>query len=192
MPVHWTRRQFLRGSAVTAGSLLFPADVSAASSANVALPLHKRVGESTTICPYCSCGCGLIIALDEKGHVSNVEGDPENPINRGVLDPKSISVRQLSNSPDRLHTVLYRAPGATEWQEKSWDWAMTQIAQRVKKTRDATFVRTAKVGDKDVTVNRTEGVAWLGGAANNNEDCYLATKLMRSLGVVYLEHQARI
>jgi formate dehydrogenase major subunit len=169
-----------------------PVEAGAASQVASAFPLHKSVGEATTICPYCSCGCGLVIALDEYGHISNVEGDPENPMNRGVLDPKSISVRQLSNSPNRLKTVWYRAPGAAAWQEKPWDWAMSEIAKRVKKTRDATFVRSVKVADKDVVVNRTEGVAWLGGAANNNEDCYLATKLMRSLGVVYLEHQARI
>jgi len=185
-----TRRQFLRVSGATAGGLLLPPPAAAAASST--LPLHKRVGESATICPYCSCGCGLVIALDEEGHISNVEGDPENPINRGVLDPKSISVRQLSNSPLRLKTVWYRAPNATAWEEKTWEWAIAEIAQRVKKVRDETFVRTAKVADKDVTVNRTEGIAWLGGAANNNEDCYLASKLMRSLGVVYLEHQARI
>lgn len=187
-----TRRQFIQVSAATTGSLLLPNRVDASSAPNTVFPLHKRIGEAATICPYCSCGCGLILAIDEQGHVSNVEGDPENPINRGVLDPKSLSVRQLSNSPLRLHTVLYRSPGAATWEEKPWDWAMAQIAERVKKARDATFVRSVKVGDKDVTVNRTEGVAWLGGAANNNEDCYLATKLMRSLGVVYLEHQARI
>lgn len=186
-----SRRDFLRVSAAT-GGLLLPQSVEAASAPESTVPLHKRIGEAATICPYCSCGCGLIVALDERGHVSNVEGDPENPINRGVLDPKSLSVPQLSNSPLRLHSVLYRAPGAKAWEEKPWAWAMEQIAQRVKKTRDATFVRTVKVGDSDVTVNRTEGIAWLGGAANNNEDCYLATKLMRSLGLVYLEHQARI
>ena len=186
-----SRRQFLQCSAIVAGSLLLPADTALAAG-DIKIPLHKKIGEGTTICPYCSCGCGLIIATDEKGHIVNVEGDPENPINRGALDPKSISVRQLSNSELRLKTVMYRAPGATQWEEKSWDWAINQIAQRVQKARDATFVRTVKVGDKDVTVNRTEGLAWLGGAANNNEDCYLATKLMRALGVVYLEHQTRI
>ncbi|MCL4395984.1 MAG: formate dehydrogenase, partial [Chloroflexi bacterium] len=175
---------------LVSGSLLLPSAAQAASGEQ--FPLHKKIGEGTTICPYCSCGCGLIIATDEKGHIVNVEGDPENPINRGALDPKSISVRQLSNSPLRLGKVQYRAPGSTQWEEKSWDWAMGEIAQRVKETRDATFVRTIKAGDKEVTVNRAEGIAWLGGAANNNEDCYLATKLMRSLGLVYLEHQARI
>ena len=87
---------------------------------------------------------------------------------------------------------MYRAPGSSEWEEKSWDWAVSEIAQRIKKTRDESWVSSVKVDDKDVPVNRTEGLAWLGGAANNNEDCYLSSKLARSLGVVYLEHQARI
>ncbi len=185
-----SRRQFLQATALVSGSLLLPSATQAAGSPQ--FPLRKKIGEGTTICPYCSCGCGLIIATDDKGHIVNVEGDPENPINRGALDPKSISVRQLSNSPLRLSAVQYRAPGSTQWEEKSWDWAIEQIAQRAKKTRGTSFVRSIKVGDKDVTVNRTEGIAWLGGAANNNEDCYLAAKLTRSLGLVYLEHQARI
>jgi anaerobic selenocysteine-containing dehydrogenase len=138
------------------------------------------------------CGCGLVIATDEHGHIINAEGDPDHITNRGALDPKSISVPQLSNSPLRLKNVMYRAPNSDRWEEKSWDWAMTEIAQRIKKTRDDTFVSTVKANGKSVTVNRTEGLAWLGGAANNSEDCYLSVKLARALGVVYLEHQARI
>jgi formate dehydrogenase major subunit len=79
-----------------------------------------------------------------------------------------------------------------QWEEKTWEWATAEIAQRIKKTRDETFVTTVKVDNKDVTVNRTEGLAWIGGAANNSEDCYLYSKLGRALGVAYLEHQARI
>lgn len=196
MPSYLTRRQFLKVSGATAGSLLLPVGSGAAAVAGAealpAFPLHKKVSESSTICPYCSVGCGLLIATDQTGHIINSEGDPDNPVNRGALDPKSVAVRQLSTSPLRLSKPLYRAPGSDTWEEKSWDWMVGEIAQRVKKTRDDTFVRTAKVGEVEVTVNRTEGFAWLGGAANNNEDCYLAAKLMRALGVVYLEHQARI
>ncbi len=184
-----SRRRFLQTTAVAGGALLLPA---CASEPPEEKELHKRIGETATICPYCSVGCGLLVATDEKGHISNVEGDPENPVSRGVLCPKAISVRQLVNSPLRVRNVMYRAPGSTQWETKSWEWALGRITERVKKTRDETFVGKFKIGDKDVTVNRAEGIAWLGGAANNNEDCYLATKLMRSLGVVYLEHQARI
>ena len=196
MPSYLTRRQFLKVSGATAGSLLLPLGAGATAvvgaEALPAFPLHKKVSESYTICPYCSVGCGLLVATDQSGHIVNSEGDPDNPVNRGALDPKSVAVRQLSTSPLRLNKALYRAPGSDTWEEKPWDWMVGEIAQRVKKTRDETFVRTAKVADKDVTVNRAEGIAWLGGAANNNEDCYLGVKLMRALGVVYLEHQARI
>jgi anaerobic selenocysteine-containing dehydrogenase len=186
-----SRRNFLVLCAATNAGLLLPTG-SAAAQGIGDFPLHKPIGESHTICPYCSCGCGLVIATDENGHIINAEGDPDHITNRGALDPKSISVPQLSNSPLRLKTVMYRAPGSEKWEEKSWDWAVTEIAKRIKKTRDDSFVSTIEVGGKDVTVNRTEGLAWIGGAANNSEDCYVSTKLARALGVVYLEHQARI
>lgn len=194
MPLKATRRQFLKLSGATAGCLLVPVGVGAAAAASegATFPLHKKIVEGRTICPYCSCGCGLVIATDKFGHVLNSEGDPDNPINRGALDPKSISVRQLSTSSARLGKVQYRAAGSDKWEEKSWDWAISEIAKRMRKAREATWVSTAKSGDKEVAVNRTDGIAWLGGAANNSEEGYLASKLMRSLGVVYLEHQARI
>jgi len=187
-----TRRNFLTLSAVGAAGGGLMASGLVPAEAAPALKLHKKIGESYTICPFCSCGCGLIIATDEVGHVTNSEGDPDNIVNRGALDPKSVAIRQLSTSPRRLHTVKYRASGGSVWEEVSWDWAIGEIAQRIKKTRDETWVASVKVEDKDVPVNRTEGIAWLGGAANNNEECYLSSKLARSLGVVYLEHQARI
>ncbi len=152
-------------------------------------PLHKPVSEAATICPYCSCGCGLIVATDADGHIINAEGDPENPHNRGALDPKSISVVQLSRSPLRLNKPLYRAPGSSQFEEKDWGWTITEVAKRIKATRDATFEKT---NDKGVTVNRTRGIAFLGGAANNDEECYLAVKLARALGLMNIEHQARI
>jgi len=187
-----SRRNFLTLSAVGAAGAGLMASGLIPPQAAHAMELRKKIGESYTICPFCSCGCGLIIATNEEGHITNSEGDPDNIVNRGALDPKSVAVRQLSNSPLRLHTVKYRAPGKSVWEEKPWDWAVNEIAQRIKKTRDESWVASVKVEDKDVPVNRTEGLAWLGGAANNNEDCYLSSKLARSLGVVYLEHQARI
>ncbi len=192
-----SRREFVKLSGATFGGLFLPADLAQSlAESGVTMPLHKPIGEGHSICPYCSVGCGLVVATDETGHVINCEGDPDHIINRGALDPKSVSITQLSQSKDRLTKVRYRAPASAAWEEKDWDWAVSEIAKRVQATRDATWVPTVKVkaGDQEteVAVNRAEGLAWLGGAANNNEDCYIATKLMRSLGVVYLEHQARI
>lgn len=143
--------------------------------------------ETTTICPYCGVGCGLIVSTRD-GKLVNVEGDPDHPINEGSLCSKGMSLFQVAVNNRRLQKVRYRAPGSAEWEEKSWDWALTEIAKRVKKTRDATF----QAKDKEQIVNRTTGIACLGGAALDNEECYLYSKLARSLGVTYLEHQARI
>ncbi len=184
-----TRREFLKLTGAATGGLLLPAGAAMAAGETPVFPLHKRISESATICPYCSCGCGLLIATGPDGHIINAEGDPENPQNRGALDPKSISVRQLSTSPLRLKKPLYRAPGSDKFEEKSWDWAINEVVKRIKSTRDATF---ETVNADGVTVNRTEGIAFLGGAANNDEECYLAVKLARALGIVNIEHQARI
>jgi formate dehydrogenase major subunit len=183
-----SRRDFMKLSGLTAGGLLLPTRFAAAAEV-VRFPLHKAIGEGRTICPYCSVGCGLLIATDESGHITNSEGDPDHIINRGGLDPKSVSVRQMSISDLRLSKVKYRAAGSDKWEEKSWDWAINEIAKRVKATRDATFEEKDANG---VTVNRTQAIAWLGGAANNNEDCYVASKFTRALGLVWIEHQARI
>jgi formate dehydrogenase major subunit len=183
-----SRRQFLKGSGVSAGAVLLPPAMPGPQESPT-FPLHKRVGESRTVCPYCSCGCGLLIATDNSGHVLNSEGDPDHPNNRGALDPKSISVRQLSTSPHRQSKVLHRAPGASAWEEMTWEQAIPLVARKIKDTRDASFQTTDETG---VTVNRTTGLAYIGGAANNDEDCYIAAKLGRALGIVYLEHQARI
>lgn len=186
-----SRRDFLKLSGASAGGLLLPAGFAATAMASEAsaFPLHKPIGEASTICPYCSCGCGLLTATGPDGHIINTEGDPDNPTNRGALDPKSISVTSMSQSPRRLRKPLYRAPNSAKFDEVEWDWAIDQIAGKIKQTRDSTFERT---NDKGVTVNRTQAIAALGGAANNSEECYLFTKLARALGIVYLEHQARI
>jgi formate dehydrogenase major subunit len=184
-----TRRKFLQYSGLTAGSILLPSGMAASSEKIKAFPLHKPIREAATICPYCSCGCGLLIATGPDGHIINSEGDPDNPVNHGALDPKSVAVRQLSQSPLRLRKPLYRAPGSDKFEEKDWEWTIAEVAKRIKTTRDATFQMT---NDKGVTVNRNTGIAFMGGAANNNEECYLATKLSRALGTVYLEHQARV
>lgn len=186
-----SRRQFIKFSGASVGGLFLPAGfaATAAAATDILFPMHKPVGEAATICPYCSCGCGLLIATGPDGHIINSEGDPDNISNRGALDPKSISARTLSQSEMRLKKPLYRAPGANEFKEVEWDWAVEQVARRIKDTRDASFEKTNANG---VTVNRTQEIAFLGGAANNDEECYLAVKLARALGLVYIEHQARI
>jgi formate dehydrogenase major subunit len=190
-PMDLSRRDFMKLSGATAGGLFLPASfaASALAASDILFPLHKPIGEAATICPYCSCGCGLLIATGPDGHIINSEGDPDNINNRGALDPKSLSVRSLSQSERRLRKPLYRAPGSATFEEKEWSWVIEQVAQRIKDTRDATFEKTNANG---VTVNRTQGIAFLGGAANNDEECYLAVKLARALGLVFIEHQARI
>lgn len=142
----------------------------------------------TTICPYCAVGCGAIVTVS-RGKAVHVEGDPDHPINAGALCPKGSAMLQAVDNPRRLMKVKYRAPRATAWEEKDWDWAIRRIAQQVKQLRDATFQAIDAQGR---TVNRTSSLASLGGAALNNEECYLLSKLCRALGIVYLEHQARV
>jgi len=185
-----SRRGFLAVSGtMAAGGLLAKLGLDLAPSVAHAEALKTRYAkESTTICPYCGVGCGLIVSTMNR-NVINVEGDPDHPINQGSLCCKGQSLYQVATSDRRLKHVLYRAPRSTEWEEVSWEWAIEQIADRVKTTRDATFMEKDEQGR---TVNRTPGLAALGGAALDNEECYLYSKLMRALGLVYVEHQARI
>jgi formate dehydrogenase major subunit len=187
-----SRREFLKASGAGVGGIflfrVLNPNVALARPAKV-LPLKKRVGEKSTICPYDASGCGFLVA-SENGKVVNIEGDPDHPINRGGACAKGASLRQVAaDNPWRLSKVLYRAPGGTEWKEQSWDWALNEIARRIKDTRDATFIEKDSAGR---IVNRTEAIANLGGSALDNEECYLLSKLTRALGVVYLEHHARI
>ena len=186
-----SRRDFLKISGAGMGAItLFGTGTRGKTvHAFTAMPLKKRIGETTTICPYCACGCGFLVASD-NGTLVNIEGDPDHPINQGSACAKGGAQYQLSaHNPRRVQKVRYRAPGSPQWEEKSWDWAIKEIAARIKKTRDETWVEKDKEG---YTVNRTEGIACLGGAALDNEECYLLAKLMRALGLVYIEHQARI
>jgi formate dehydrogenase major subunit len=141
----------------------------------------------------------------KDGKVINTEGDPEGPINEGTLCPKGASLFQMANNPLRLGKPKYRAPGATEWKEVEWGWAFDQIARKVKDTRDRTFKVTSKSKvkekkpdgtevdvEKDFVVNRLDAIAHVGTAAADNEECYMLQKFMRALGLVYIEHQARI
>jgi len=191
LKMQFSRRTFLKISGATASCailgdmgfcLLKPKSAYAQN-------LKAKYGqESTTICPYCGVGCGQIVTAS-NGKIINIEGDPDHPINQGALCSKGSALYQVANNERRLTKILYRAPNSTEWEIKTWDWAIQEIAKRVKTTRDASFKLTDISG---LTINRTEAIAALGGAAHDNEECYLWSKLMRALGVVYLEHQARI
>ena len=186
-----SRRDFIKASGVGMGSVFLLGGLNGgAAMAGPAkqIPLKKQLGETATICPYDASGCGFIVAA-QNGKVVNIEGDPEHPINRGAACAKGASMRQLApENPWRLSKVLYRAPGASDWEEKDWDWAIKTVARRIKDTRDANFIE--KDGGK--LVNRNEAIANLGGSALDNEECYLLAKMARALGIVYLEHHARI
>ncbi|OGO31738.1 MAG: formate dehydrogenase [Chloroflexi bacterium RBG_16_56_11] len=187
-----SRRDFLRVSgAGIGGVLLFKAmgDGVAMATPIKRIPLTRSGQETATICPYDGSGCGFIVTARD-GKVVNIEGDPEHPVNRGAGCAKGAALRQISaDNPWRLNKVLYRPAGSGQFEEKTWDWAITEIADRIKKARDAGFIEKDSKGN---TVNRTETIANIGGAALDNEECYLLAKFARSLGIVYLEHQARL
>jgi formate dehydrogenase major subunit len=192
----------LSGSTVLLGSLgvsLDPADADAKQDLRI-----KDAKETKTVCPYCSVGCGILVHTKD-GKVVNTEGDPDHPINEGTLCSKGASLYQIINNPLRLTKPKFRAAGATEFKDVEWDWALDEIAKRVKDTRDRTFMLTSKSKvkekqpdgtekdvEKEFAVNRTDGIAHVGSAALDNEECYMLQKLMRSWGLVYIEHQARI
>ena len=142
-----------------------------------------------SVCPYCAVGCSLNVYVKD-GKVLDIEGNPDSPINHGTLCPKGSATFQYTINPSRLTRVLYRAPYSTAWETVSLDWAMEQIAQRVKKTRDETFVTHLEDGRE---VNHTLGMASLGGATLDVEENYLMKKLFTcGLGIVSIENQARI
>jgi formate dehydrogenase major subunit len=151
----------------------------------------SNIDEFTTSCNFCSCGCGMIAAVRD-GQLISMEGDYDHIVNRGSLCVKGISMFATHTSPRRNQKPLYRAPGSDKWQELTWDEAVDRIAKKVKKARDEGWIATEKVGDKDVVVNRTDAFAFLGGAQNTNEECYLFQKAARLLGTPWVEHQARL
>ncbi len=185
-----SRRQFLKGGGLAAGALALGAKPALADPDSPHLRT-KGLQTTTTVCPYCSVGCGMIVHT-RGGKIVNIEGDPEHPINRGSLCSKGSALYQVANNERRLQKVQYRAPGSDRWQEVSWDWAMERIATLMKESRDRHFVAEETIDGKSYAVNRNDGMAFLGGAALDSEECYLWSKFARAMGVGYLEHQARI
>jgi len=185
MAMDVSRRGFLKiaGGTLAAGGIGFRPSLAHAEPLKI-----QYAKETTTICPYCSVGCSIIVSA-RNGKVINTEGDPDSPINRGSLCTKGGSIYQLSANENRLGKPLYRAPYATEWKEVDWEWALEHIAENIKKSRDKSFRAT---NDKGEVVNRTEGIASVGSAAIDNEECFVHQKFLRGLGLVYLEHRTRI
>ena len=187
------RRQFLKISVGTAAGVMalgLGMDLKPVKSYAQTLKI-RFAKETTTICPYCAVGCSIIVHTSKGagGKVINTEGDPDHPINEGALCSKGAALSQLVNNKDRLVTPLYRKSYSHAWQKVSWDWALYRIALNIKKTRDATFIRKNSKGQ---VVNRTEAIASVGSAALDNEECWPLQAMMRALGLVYIEHQARI
>ena len=193
--MHISRRAFIQTTVIGgAGLSAFGFDVGPAYAQAKTLKI-QRTTETRSTCPYCSVSCGVIIhtlgdrAKNAMPQVVHVEGDPDHPINRGTLCPKGASLQQDIVNERRLLKPQVRRPGSDRWEDISWDQAIGEIADRVKQTRDATFVDKDQKGR---TVNRCEGIAFTGGCTDTNEFNYLVVKTMRSLGVVYLENQARV
>jgi len=207
------RLTFSGGSGLALGGLL---DVPAMRAATKNVKLSE-VSEFTTSCNFCSCGCGMIAAVRD-GKLLKMEGDYDHIVNRGSLCVKGISMFDTHASPQRLTTPKYRAPGSDHWEEISWDDAISRVAKQVRKVRDENWIATERVdapellvdnaagdriasaprfvsqdeGPREVPVNRTDAMGFMGGAQNTNEECYLFQKAARLLGMAYVEHQARL
>lgn len=188
-----TRRDLLKLGATGTGAVgVLGFDLTQAVAATQELRI-AGAKEVHSLCPYCAVGCAIVAYTkqDAKGHTQllQIEGDPDSPVNEGRLCPKGATAMQLAVSTRRVAKPLYRAPGSDQWQEISWDQMLDRLAQRIKESRDATFVTQDAKGN---TVNRCEGVAFAGGATFSSEEGYFAAKLMRTLGVVHIEQQARV
>jgi formate dehydrogenase major subunit len=189
-----TRRSFLKSGtgAVVVSVLGFDLQPAYGQSRELKI---ARTTETRSTCPYCSVSCGVIIhTLGDKAknvtpQVVHVEGDPDHPINRGTLCPKGSSLMQDILNDRRLLKPQVRRPGSDHWEDIGWDQAFSEISRHIKKTRDDTFITSDSQGR---TVNRLESIAWNGGCTDTNEFNYLVVKSMRSLGVTYLENQARV
>jgi formate dehydrogenase major subunit len=195
-----SRRGFLKLSATAALSTAFSgigfAAAKPAAVDRIAQLKPDWSRQTTTACCYCAVGCGLIVntALEGSKRALNVEGDPDHPINEGALCAKGASIWQLAEGNPgeknpRVQKVLYRKPYGAKWEVKSWDWALDRIAKNVKRDRDAGFELKNAKGQ---VVNRCETIASVGSAAMDNEECWAYQAFLRSLGLTYIEHQARI
>ena len=189
-----TRRDFLKASssgALTGTALGTLTAVGASLAPAVAQAQQLRIEHAKatpSVCPYCSVGCATLVHTI-GGKIVNIEGDPRSPHNEGALCPKGAAIYQLHVNPNRPTKVLHRAPGATEWEVWDLERAVSRVAELVKKTRDETFVERLENGK---LVNVSTAIFSLGGATLDGEWNHAQQKLMRGLGVVAIENQARI
>lgn len=200
-----TRRGFLKltgATLVTSGLFEFAGQSPALAAENTETWKLVDVTETSTICCYCSGGCGSVVSVRD-GELINIEGDPDHPINRGGMCSKGSSQFGVNSiyddktgekiiNPQRLTKPMVRRAGSTKWDEISWEQAFDEIAKRIKKTRDENYEAEADVDGKKVKVNRCEAIACFGAAALDNEEGYALQKLARGLGLTFIEHQARI
>jgi formate dehydrogenase major subunit len=192
-----SRRQLFRYTGATLGASSLTALGFSARPALAEFRAFKlaRTTETRNTCPYCSVSCGVIMyglgdkAKNAKSSIIHIEGDPDHPINRGTLCPKGAALLDFIKAPTRLLYPEYRAPGSAEWKRVSWDWAMTRIAQLVKEDRDKNFIAKNQDG---VTVNRWVSTGFLAASATTNETAFLTYKVVRSLGIVAFDNQARV
>jgi formate dehydrogenase major subunit len=189
------RRTFLKVAAVGTGTVTaIGFDLRPARAEMRELKI-ARTTETRSTCPYCAVSCGVIIhtigdrAKNVAPAVVHVEGDPDHPISRGTLCPKGASLRNDINNPNRLTSPKVRRPGSEHWEDITWDEAIAQIARHVKDTRDHTLVEKNAKGE---VVNRTPGMAWIGGCTDTNEFNFLQWKALTAWGVPYRDTQARV
>jgi formate dehydrogenase major subunit len=192
-----TRRQFFKicGAGLGASSVAYLGFSPEPALAEVRAFKLARTKESRSICPYCSVSCGVLMytmgsgAKNAHSSIVHIEGDPDNPVNRGTLCPKGAGLLDMIKSPDRTKQPEYRAPGSDQWQAISWDEAFTKIARLMKDDRDANFVVK---NDNGELVNRWISTGFLASSAASNESGYLTHKVVRSLGMAAIDTQARI
>lgn len=191
------RRQFFRLSAASLGGSSLAALGFSPGEVLAEVRQFKlaRTTETRNTCPYCSVACGLIMyslgdkAKNVKPEIIHIEGDPDHPVSRGSLCPKGAGLLDFVHSSSRITFPEYRAPGATTWTRVTWDWALERIARLMKDNRDRNFTPN---NDQGQTVNRWAGVGFLAASAASNEAGYITHKVLRSLGIVVLDNQARV
>ena len=192
-----TRRQFLKitGASLAGSSLALMGFSPGVALAEVREFKLARATETRNTCPYCSVACGLLMyslgdrAKNVHASIMHIEGDPDHPVSRGTLCPKGAGLLDFVNSPNRLKYPEYRAPGSDKWERVSWDDAFTRIAKLIKQDRDANFVARTEDGK---TVNRWTTTGFLGASASSNEAGYITHKVVRSLGALAFDNQARV